>query len=271
MGRIVKRMMAGAVVMWAAVAVFAATIPELTMPIMDTAHIVDDSTESELNTYLIAVSEQTGVQVAVFTVPSLDGESIEEFSMKTAEKWQLGQKKEDNGVLLTVALEEHALRIEVGYGLEGLLTDTKCGIIIRNAITPQFKNGDYTQGIVNGVMQIVNVATEGAQINTNLQQQDESDTNIADIFAILWFLFIVLMMITTQAGVGPLGLYWWLSLLTGTPFVRRYPKTSGTVHSGSFTSSGFSGGSFHSSGFGGGHSFHGGGGGFGGGGASGKW
>ncbi|MBQ7158437.1 MAG: TPM domain-containing protein [Treponema sp.] len=245
---------------------FAAKIPALTSPVMDTAGVVDAKTEAELNKYLMAVSEQTGVQVAVLTVPNLGGESIEEYSMAVAEKWQLGQKKEDNGVLLTVAMAEHALRIEVGYGLEGLLTDTKCGLIIRNGITPQFKDGDYTQGIVNGVLQIVRVATNGAEIATDLQTDEDEGSDLADGFVVAWFIFIVLMMITTRAGLGPLGLYWWLSLLTGTPFVRRYPKT--THHSGSFHGS-FGGGSFHS-GFGGG-GFHGGGGGFGGGGASGKW
>ena len=156
------------------------------------------------------------------------------------------------------------LRIEVGYGLEGVLTDTKCGLIIRNAITPQFKDGDYSQGIVNGVLQIVNVATDGAAIETELQMDDgETDTNPADILAVAWFIFIVLMMITTQSGVGPLGLYWWISLLTGSPFVRRYPRRSG-----SFTIGGF-GGSFGGGSSGGG--FHGGGGSFGGGGASGRW
>lgn len=243
---------------------FSAEIPVLTAPVMDTAGIVNAETEAALNQYLSAVSRQTGVQLAVLTIPSLDGESIEEYSMAVAEKWQLGQKKEDNGVLLTIAMEEHALRIEVGYGLEGVLTDTKCGLIIRNAITPQFKDGDYSQGIVNGVLQIVNVATDGAAIETELQMDDgETDTNPADILAVAWFIFIVLMMITTQSGVGPLGLYWWISLLTGSPFVRRYPRRSG-----SFTIGGF-GGSFGGGSSGGG--FHGGGGSFGGGGASGRW
>ena len=239
-------------------------IPELSSPVMDVANVVAAKTESALNNYLMAVSRQTGVQVAVLTVPRLKGESIEEFSMRVAEKWQLGQSREDNGVLLTVAMEEHSLRIEVGYGLEGVLTDTKCGLIIRNSITPQFKDGDYSQGIVNGVLQIVRVATGGVEISTDLRlDEDESDVAVGDVFAVLWFIFIVIMMITSRAGFGPLGLFWWLSLLTGTPFTRRYPRGGGSFFGGSSHSGGFGGG------FGGG--FHGGGGGFGGGGASGKW
>ena len=264
-----KKIAIGISFLFFAVAAFAAKIPALTAPVMDTAGIIDAHTESELNEYLLAVQKKTGMQVAVLTVPDLGGKSIEEFSMSVAEKWQLGQKEEDNGVLLTVAMEEHALRIEVGYGLEGMLTDTKCGLIIRNGITPYFKDGDYAQGIVNGVLQIVQVVADDVTIDTDLRiEEGETDTDFSDILAVAWFIFIVLMMITSRSGVGPLGLYWWLSMLTGSKFVRHYPKKDSFFNTFGGSSSHHHGG--FGGGFGGG-GFHGGGGGFGGGGASGRW
>ena len=102
---------------------------------MDTARVLDNQTYTELNNFLLNVYNQTKNQIVVFTLPSTEGESIEEFSLRVFEKWQLGQAKADNGVLLVVATEDRKLRIEVGYGLEALLTDTKCGLIIRNFIT----------------------------------------------------------------------------------------------------------------------------------------
>ena len=117
---------------------FATDIPRLTKPVMDTAEILGEETESFLDEQILALERDTKSQVAVLTVPTLEDESIESFSGRVFKEWKLGQKDLDNGVLLTVAVNDHKLRIEPGYGLEGSLTDTKCGIIIRNFITPYF-------------------------------------------------------------------------------------------------------------------------------------
>ena len=144
-------------------------IPEQTAWVMDSANIIDKNTKSELNSYLESVNRQTGVQIAVFTVKSLEkvagtDATIEEYATDVFEKWGLGQKKEDNGVLLLVCLDEKKVRIEVGYGLEGVLTDTKCGLIIRNFIAPDFKNASYSEGIKTGVNLIAGYATGNEEI-----------------------------------------------------------------------------------------------------------
>ena len=108
--------------------------------------------------------------MAVLTVKSLEGDSIENFSINTAKKWKLGQADKDNGALLVVAIDERALRIEVGYGLEGTLTDMQNGLIIRNVIVPYFKSGDYGAGITEGVNKIVGIATG----NETIQETDTS-------------------------------------------------------------------------------------------------
>ena len=251
------------------------SVPELKSPVMDFAGIVDDSAERELNAYITKLYEQTGIQLAVLTMRSLGGYSIEEVSMAVAEKWQLGQKGKDNGVLLTIAYQDRELRIEVGYGLEGLLTDAKSSRIIRNEITPYFKAGNYTQGIVQGVLKITDVVTEGQGIDATLTEgQEEEGFSGGDLLALIWFGFVFLLVITTSSGLGPFGLYFWLAMLTGRPFHRRW--SNGPSHhrdddhwrggSGGF-GGGFGGGR---GGFGGG-GFHGGGGHFGGGGSSGRW
>ncbi len=246
-------------------------VPALTAPVVDGARIIQDAKEQELSSYLHAVSEQTGVQVAVLTVPSLAGEDIESYSIRVAEHWQLGQRGKDNGVLLVVAVDDRSIRIETGYGLEGVLTDAKCGMIIRNRITPFFKAGDYTQGIVNGVLEITDIATGSAVIDTGLTAAESSDgySMWTDIGSVIFCLFFVLFLLTTRSGVGPFGLYWLLSLLTGAAFRPRYPR-GGMYWSHDDRHDRF-GGLGGGSGFSGGSHFSGGGGHFGGGGASGRW
>lgn len=245
-------------------------VPALTAPVVDSANIIEDSVENQLDSYLKAVNDQTGVQIAVLTVQSLGGESIESYSMRAAEAYRLGQKDKDNGALLTVAVDDHKLRIEVGYGLEGMLTDTKCGLIIRNKITPFFKDGDYSSGIASGVKEMTAVATDNAVIaGADAPQTEEAETSDASSLIVpLIFFLIFFGIVSSSQGFGPFGLFFLFSLFTGRPFHRHI------YHSSSSHLDGF-GGSGHSSGGGfggfGGGGFGGGGGGFGGGGASGGW
>ena len=247
------------------------SIPPLNgKPVVDTAHILSAREQDDLNAYLTAVSEQTGVQVAVLTIPSLGDNSIEEYSITAAEKWGLGQKGADNGVLLTIAMQDHALRIEVGYGLEEKLTDTKCGLIIRGFITPAFKNGDYAAGITAGMEKIVGVATDNAQINTELAELDDGGDSLADVLIPLLMFGLFFGVVVSSQGYGFLCWRLFYGLLTGTPVQRKiYTHTTGGRDPyGAFTGGGHGGfGGGHS----GGHHFGGGGGHFGGGGASGKW
>lgn len=243
------------------------------IPVVDTAGILSARTQDELNEYLAAASEQTGVQVAVLTVPSLNGESIASYGIAAAEAWGLGQRGANNGVLLTVAMEEHEVRIDVGYGLEEKLTDTVCGLIIRQHIVPAFRAGDYAAGIKAGVEKIVAVATDSAPIATDAAPDD--DGSLADIIIPVIMFALFFGIVASAQGYGFLAYRLLFALLTGKPARRTiYPHsapTDGHDPYGSFLGGGHS----RSGGFGGSHGggnrFGGGGGRFGGGGASGKW
>jgi uncharacterized protein len=230
--------------------------PAMNGAVNDLAGVIGTAEKAELSNYLDAVNAQTGVQVAVLTVASLEGDSIEAFSMRVAEEWKLGQADKDNGALLVVAVAERSLRIEVGYGLEGELTDMKTGLIIRNVIVPYFKGGNYGGGIIAGVRNIVGIATGDASIVAQAVQnpQTRSGSSSGSGFAgIIFFIFFILSML---GGIGR----------------RRHGGGGGLLGAlllGTLLGSGRSGRS--GGGFGGGGGFSGGGGSFGGGGSSGSW
>lgn len=229
-------------------------VPQLKGRVNDTAGIINQHTEKQLDTYLDSLENTTGIQIAVLTIPSLQGEDISSYSLKVCEKWQLGEKGKDNGALLLVAYNDHQVRIETGYGLEDKLTDAKCGLIIRNVIIPEFKNGQYSEGILKGIQNMVGIASDNTElVARNVLEENEQDDSLSGIFfMIIWVIFFFIV-ISSKGGV-----FKWIILSNMLGGGR-----SGHYHSHS--------GGFHSSGFGGGSSFHGGGGNFGGGGASGHW
>ncbi|MBB3033879.1 TPM domain-containing protein [Alteriqipengyuania lutimaris] len=124
-------------------------------PVYDGANMIDDAAEAQLDRQLRAYNEETGRAVIVATVPSIDGETIEGYAVELYETWGIGGEETDEGALLLVAQEERKMRIEVGYGSTPTLTDATAGRIIRNTITPAFKQGDFTGGIVAGVGQMI--------------------------------------------------------------------------------------------------------------------
>jgi uncharacterized protein len=136
-----------------------ADVPYLSGRVVDDAGMLKSATRERLTAVLKAHEQSTGNQIAVLTVPTIGDESIEEYAVKVFETWKLGQKGKDNGVLLVIAPKDHKLRIEVGYGLEGTLTDAASSRIIRNVITPQFKAGDFDKGVSDGVDAIIGVLT----------------------------------------------------------------------------------------------------------------
>ena len=149
------RALAWLAVAWIAFAAQAADVPYLTGRVVDTAEILKPETRKQLGEQLRQHEQKTTHQVAVLTVPTLDGESVEEYAVRVFEQWKLGQKGKDNGVLVLVVPQDRRMRIEVGYGLEGTLPDAIAARIIRNVMTPRFKDGDYDGGIVAGVNAIV--------------------------------------------------------------------------------------------------------------------
>ena len=252
---------------------FSLDVPKLETPIMDKADVINSSDERDLNQKLTKLSNETGIQVAVLTIPSLEGEALESYSMKVVEDWKLGQKGVDNGVLLLVSIGDRELRIETGYGVEGDLTDTKCGLIIRNVITPYFQDGDYSKGIVQGVTAIVeNVAVNFSENSENpivLEDDDSDDWEGFLVVGIFVAFFSIVMISAATSKKNPTSESSDNKMLKAAIVAKTLMEVAESLsdddnhHFG-----GFSGGGFSSGGFGG---FSGGGGSFGGGGASGKW
>ena len=137
------------------VAALALSVPPLTGRVNDTAGVLSPGTVQALEQSLEGLEREESTQIVVLTVPGLEGASLEEYALRVVEVWQPGQKGRDNGALLLIAIADRKIRIEVGYGLEGTLTDALAGRIIRNVIAPNFKRGDYDRGVVDGVAAMV--------------------------------------------------------------------------------------------------------------------
>lgn len=231
-------------------------VPAWTGPVNDSAGVMTKEEEAGLTDYLTNLNDRTGVQMAVLTIPSLEGESLEVFSMKVAEAWKLGQEDKDNGALLLVSLGDRKLRIETGYGLEPLLTDAKCGLIIRNVITPRFRSGDYSGGITAGIENMAAIAAGDSEaVETALTDGQEEGVDVQPVIAS--FLFAVIFISIVSMGV--------------TSHLRRYGGFGRGRFPGNGPGSFHGGGRSFGGGFRGGGGFSGRGGGFGGGGASGGW
>jgi uncharacterized protein len=234
--------------LWIGAAWAGANFPPLSGRVVDQAHILSPMTIADLERKLADLERKSGIQLVVATVPSLGGEEIEPYANELFRAWKLGEAKKDNGVLLLVAPNERRVRIEVGYGLEGTLTDAVSGIIIRNAIAPRFKAGDFDAGVTRGVDDIITALTtdSGEWKPKASDMRAEHNPSLFDALApILIFLFI--MFIVSRVG------------RRGGGNVVFIPMGMGGGFRG-----GFGGGS-------GGGGFSGGGGSSGGGGASGSW
>lgn len=152
-------------------------VPPLTGRVVDLAHVLPAQDTQQLSDQLKVHEESTGNQVAVLILPSLEGEPLEEFSHRVATTWKLGRKGTDNGVLLLVALKERKLRIEVGYGLEGTLTDLRSARIIRQEIVPRFKAGNIPEGVLAGTDAILKTIEGTYQAADDAQRSPSVDSN----------------------------------------------------------------------------------------------
>jgi uncharacterized membrane protein YgcG len=144
-------LVAAAMLLLAAVPAAAVDVPYLTGRVVDNAEILKPATRERVVALAKVHEDKTTDQIAVLTIPTLGGESVEEFATRVFEAWKLGQRSKDNGVLVVVAPQDRKMRIEVGYGLEGTLTDVAASRIIRDVMTPAFKSGDFDRGIEDGV------------------------------------------------------------------------------------------------------------------------
>lgn len=240
----------------------AQNFPALTGRVVDEAHILKPEDQAALEAKLKAHEDKTSDQVVVATIPSLGDLTIEDYANRLLRQWQLGQKGKSNGVLLLVAPQDRKIRIEVGYGLEGALTDALSKVIISTAIAPQFQKGDFGAGINTGVDAILSVLTGDAeqwQRRAEVREDDSSGTDWVYVgIMAAFFLFIlvrgILKEIRRPGGPG--------SSSSQQPWVM--PAGGSSWNSSSNNS--FSSGSGSSGG-----GFSGGGGSSGGGGASGSW
>ena len=241
------------VALFAIAPAFAINFPALTGRVVDQANIIQPDTRVALEQKLADLEDKSGIQLVVATVMSLEGQEIEPYANELFRKWALGEKKKNNGVLLVVAPNERRVRIEVGYGLEGTLTDALSKVIISNAMTPRFKAGNFSEGISRGVDDIITVLTTDAsewqkRPSLRLDYQQPVDTANWILLAVLFGFFILLIVSPT---------FRWLFFNV----VLNVLASSGSSRGG------YSGGSYS----GGGGGFSGGGGSSGGGGASGSW
>ncbi|KQQ30684.1 hypothetical protein ASF53_18080 [Methylobacterium sp. Leaf123] len=222
--------------------------PKLTGRVVDAAGILSPETRARIDGKIKAHEDKTGDQLVVATVPSLQDRTVEDFANRLARAWGIGQKKTNNGVLLLVAPKERKVRIEVGYGLEGALTDALSKTIITTAITPRFRQGDFSGGVEAGVDAILPIlAGDADEWQRRAPVREDTVDPVTVIFWIIVIIALVIVM-TRMNGGGRRG--------RGGGFVV-IPGPSG----------GWSGGFSD----GGGGGFSGGGGSFGGGGASGDW
>ncbi len=152
----------------------------------DFAGILSPETKQTLEQELIKLDQESSIEIAIVTVKSLEETTIEDYAVRLFEDWKIGKKGKDNGVLLLIAPEERELRIEVGYGLEPILTDSKAGRIIRNIITPEFKKEDYDVGVVNGLMAIVKVVKA-----EDVDLGEESSLKAKSLGGSFWVLFVI--------------------------------------------------------------------------------
>lgn len=188
------------------------TVPELWgQRVHDDAHVLKQETVDQLEKKLKAYEDSTSNQVAVLIIQSLDGEVLEEYSIHVVEKWKLGQKGKDNGVLLLIAVDDHKMRIEVGQGLEGVLTDALSSRIIRNEIAPEFRRGNYDDGITAGIAGIIK-AIGGEYKADDIDASDTMSVTDRVIFGL--FIYLILGTFTLVSvfvrGAAGWGIYFFL-------------------------------------------------------------
>ena len=287
-------------------AALAKEIPFLSGRVVDEAGLLSAAARQRIDAELAALERESGDQVAVLVVQSLGGEPLEEYSIKVAQTWKLGQKGKDNGILLLISRDDRKLRIEVGYGLEGTLTDLRSNEIIDQVIRPRFQQGDFDGGVEQGVDAIVKVL-HGQPLPARPAAPVAGAMTIGAriVFALV---FLVVVGVFSMVALATRGAQSWFLYFFLLPFYIAFPFAfggpvvaaaltglwligfptvkllrrgqGGPLHSGkraggfwSGLATGSGGGFFSSSGSGGssGGGFSGGGGSFGGGGASGGW
>ncbi len=267
-------------------------VPPLQARVNDYAGVLSQGTVRQLEHLLQAFEQRESTQIVVLTIPSLEGEVLEEFSIRVAEQWKIGHKGLDNGAILLISRADRKVRIEVGYGLEGRLTDLMAGRIISGIIVPEFKAGRFDQGVVNGVQAMIDTVRGEFKAEHRKDSRGIGSRGLIDVipllflfgFIVFWFgrvsrplgtaaggfLMPLLANTVFSPGLGILAALAGMGLVAGfvLSVVAGLTRGSGNLYSGRRSGGGYGDSGGFSTGWGG---LSGGGGGFGGGGASGSW
>jgi len=219
------------IILFLSTILFGAEVPYLTGRITDNAQLLSPAVNRSLSDSLQAHEKRTGNQIAVLTIPSLDGESIEDYAVRVFESWKLGRKGRDNGVLIVVVPNDRRMRIEVGYGLEGTLTDAMAGRIVQNVMTPKFRNGDFDGGIADGAGAVMKLL-EGGELpeavvsadstnKSNFFEFDGPELSIRERILLGAFVFGIIGLFTAIGILTP-GVGWFLYFFL-IPFWAVFP------------------------------------------------
>lgn len=205
-------------------------VPYLSGRVVDTAEVLSADARARIGELLGAHEASSGNQVVVLTLPTLADESVEDFAERVFQAWKLGQADKDNGVLIVIAVEDRRLRIEVGYGLEGTLTDLAAGRIIRGVMTPRFRAGDYDGGIEAGVTAVIGVLAGTGEVPAEAEPVAEAasgfhmegpDLSLGERILFGAFIFGIIGLFTVLGVVTPSGGWFIYPFLI--PFWAAFP------------------------------------------------
>ena len=207
--------------------------PPLERPIIDQTESLANEDIDRIAQLINVERQKKSFQIGVLMIPTLGSDdSLEEYSLKVARQWGVGDKKKSNGVLLLIAKNDRKMRIEVGNGMEGSLTDARASQIIRNTIAPKFRSGDYAGGVEAGVKRIIDAA-EGRNLSDN---DMDGESIVSMLFIVIFITIIVIAILKGNGSNGRRRRYWWLA--GGSDSGSSGNSSSG----GSFGGGGFSGG-----------------------------
>ena len=207
---VMKRIIITFIMLFMALPLSALEIPKLSARVNDYAGMLSPETKSRLENKLTSFERDQSTQIVVLTIPSLQGDDIDQFAIKVAENWKIGQKGKDNGVILILAKAERKVRIEVGRGLQGVLPDITAGQIIRNTMRPYLKDGNFDQGISVGIDAII-AATKGEFKAVPGEQKKQPQSKSPSLITLLLILAVGMLIVGTfsrqlGAAAGAIGL-----------------------------------------------------------------
>ena len=217
-----RRFVVCLVIIAAALPCLALEVPKLEGRVMDLAGIFSSTAVDAMAAESERLEQENGAQIAVLTIPSLEGQPLEDYSMRVVEAWKLGREDRDNGVLILIARDDRKIRIEVGYGLEGVLPDALCGRIIDNAMKPAFREGDFSGGSQRAVEMISGLVRGDPEASAALADTAIGASEAMPLLVMAVIFFSVMSVFTLSALFSKGGGAWFLYLFL-VPFFFAFP------------------------------------------------